>query len=701
MIRPFYLVCCIFASCLVAEQPPKYALLGQTVILDPFGTTISPEDILWKHNGDKVVEFNSNEERVYGSFEHRITLDWISAELTISDLRHEDSGVYALEAYTKKELKRASFTLEVIDRVAKPTVSCDMNNGNSSIKSGNHATLRCSAEARLSPSLMKFEWNSHGKTQLGENLIIPLGDGHDDEVYDCTVSNPLTKESTTFTAKECYPDGGSAGLAAGICVAIIAGILIILAVVFCKLKQKACFAKENSDVEKLPKNLPKTKGSKDKAAQDEEHIGLLPPGSEALNAQNVCKKGLVNKHIKIFGDKAPGLEKNKPKRTASRPPLDSAHNKKEDPDVHLVKEVPEEERDPSGSKKSNNVSGDESENKPSDLQPTIASEQPGAEEKGDEETKSSSAVGVHLPAAEPHLLATDNSQNQSPQDGSGEHEDQTVSDQQNQDTTGNNEGDSSEGEEGKQPEDLNKKTQGSEEDKRIPAVTSGPQDSAENDKGDTDVGSPKESAENKDSSDSEKSNVVSDTESDQQPSTASEQPVSPLTQDAPNITPQVGAGQQENDSRSDQVTGGTIDLSQGRSDLKSNEENESSNHSDVKDNSTISDQKDPETTDEQNSQQKETRQGEDSQQGKDNSEDNHDSDSANEQEKTDQNKKLPPDPPQKPQRTITSKPDDSNTSTSPVTEHAVPDEKEKDKTRQNRGSDSSMEEAGRGEAAEN
>lgn len=55
----------------------------------------------------------------------------------------------------------------------------------------------------------------------------------------------------------------------------------------------------------------------------------------------------------------------------------------------------------------------------------------------------------------------------------------------------------------------------------------------------------------------------------------------------------------------------------------------------------------------------------------------------------------------KPQSPITPKPDDSNTSTSPVTEHAVPDEKEKDKTRQNRGSDSSMEEAGRGEAAEN
>uniref|UniRef100_A0AAQ5XT66 Ig-like domain-containing protein n=1 Tax=Amphiprion ocellaris TaxID=80972 RepID=A0AAQ5XT66_AMPOC len=643
MIRPFYLVFCIFTSCLVAEQAPKYALLGQTVSLDPFGITVSPDDILWKHKGDKVVEFNGNEQHVYGTFDNRITLDWLSAELSISDLRYEDSGVYVLEAYTKKELKRASFTLEVIDRVAKPTISCEMNNGNSSIKSGNQATLKCSAEARLSPSLTKFEWSSQGTLQLGEKLIIPLGDEHDDKVYDCTVSNPLTKESTTFTAKDCYPEGGSAGLTAGISVAIIALVLIILGVVLCKLKQKACFAKERGhDVEKPP---GKMKGSGNEAAQDDdERRGLIHRVSTLASKQPL--RFLTQREINPQNDDTEdsdqeyrqGLEK-KQIRAASPRPVDSAENNKGDTLAHSSTELPEEERGPLDSKKSNYVSGDESENKRSDLQPATASEQPEAEEEANEEAKSPSANGVPPHAAQLHLPETENSQNQSPQDGSGEHEDQTVSDQQDQDNTEKNEGNSSEPEEGKKSEDLNQKSlvnfqalrnifephnenqKVKEESKQIPAH---PQDSAESDKGDPDVESPKESTENKDCdpSDSEKPNVVSEdksenAESDLQPPAASKQPVkqeedggddtslpvgrpvSPLTQDSLNIAPQDGAGKQEKDASSDQVTGGTTDLSQDGSDLlNSKEENESNNHSDVKENSTVSEEKGPEATDE-------------------------------------------------------------------------------------------------------
>ncbi|XP_051815316.1 microtubule-associated protein futsch-like isoform X3 [Acanthochromis polyacanthus] len=565
MIRPFLLVFGIFTSFLVAEQPPIYALLGQTVSLDPPGITFSTEDILWKHKGDKVVEFNGNEQREYGTFVNRITLDWHSAELTISDLRYEDSGVYALEAFKNREWQRASFTLAVIDRVAKPTISCEMNNGNSSIKSGNQATLKCSAEARQSPSL-KFVWSSHGTMQtIGKELQIAVGDGHDDKVYDCTVSNPLTKESTTFTAKDCYPDGGSAGLTVGICVAIIAAILIIVGVLFCKLKEKACFAKEKRhDVEKPPSKM---KGAENKAAHVEELRGLIHRQSTLASKQPLrfltqreinsqdddtedseqnYKRECVKERIEGFerpSGKKKAREKNKQIRAASPGPPDSAQNDKEDPDV--------QERDPSDSKKSNDVSGDQSENKKSALQPPTASEQPEAKEEAGEEAESPSAVGVPPHAAQPHLPVTENSQNQSPQDDGGEHKDQTSSDHQTKDTTENSveEGDSSE------PEDLNKRASEhgftaetpvkvkalinvfepnnenrKEEDKRIPAVSPGPLDSAENNKGDADVLTSKELVEEElDPSDSEKSNDVPGDGSENkksalQPPTASEQP---------------------------------------------------------------------------------------------------------------------------------------------------------------------------------
>ncbi len=99
--------------CLVAGQSPKYALKGLEVKLKSDITGI-PDEILWKHEGNKVVEFDGKEEQVYSPYEGRITLDWHSAELDITNLRYEDSGEYVLEAYVKKVLQRLDHQLEVI-----------------------------------------------------------------------------------------------------------------------------------------------------------------------------------------------------------------------------------------------------------------------------------------------------------------------------------------------------------------------------------------------------------------------------------------------------------------------------------------------------------------------------------------------------------------------------------------------------------
>lgn len=73
-----------------------------------------PDRILWKYNGNKVVEFNGKEQKEFSPYENRITLDWVSAELDISDLRFEDSGNYELEVHINKALHRSFHKLEVI-----------------------------------------------------------------------------------------------------------------------------------------------------------------------------------------------------------------------------------------------------------------------------------------------------------------------------------------------------------------------------------------------------------------------------------------------------------------------------------------------------------------------------------------------------------------------------------------------------------
>lgn len=106
----------LHSLCVVCGQILTYGLQGKTIDLNP-GYTATPDDILWKHNGNKVVEFNGNEQHVYGQFRNRVTLGWISAELQISDLRYEDSGTYEVEIYKNNKLHRYPYVLEVIGKV--------------------------------------------------------------------------------------------------------------------------------------------------------------------------------------------------------------------------------------------------------------------------------------------------------------------------------------------------------------------------------------------------------------------------------------------------------------------------------------------------------------------------------------------------------------------------------------------------------
>ncbi|XP_069389090.1 dentin matrix acidic phosphoprotein 1-like isoform X3 [Paralichthys olivaceus] len=247
MALRYFLACLVLPSCLVSGELLKYSLLGQKVHLKP-DIPGHPDEILWKHQDSTVVTFNGKEEHVYSLYQNRVTLDWVSAELYITDLRREDSGVYELETLVNKKWHRFQYELEVIGKVTKPSVSCDMNSSSSDTR-GARATLTCSAEPTQPQSLMKYEWESSANMLPGPELTILLEDEHDDKIYTCRVSNPLTFETTTFNAKTCYPDKSSS-VALTVSLIILFIILLLIAVVgvmFCKLKNKACFAKSNRD----------------------------------------------------------------------------------------------------------------------------------------------------------------------------------------------------------------------------------------------------------------------------------------------------------------------------------------------------------------------------------------------------------------------------------------------------------------------
>ncbi|XP_076025968.1 uncharacterized protein LOC143015783 isoform X4 [Genypterus blacodes] len=222
----------------VAGLTPQYVLRGQNVTLTP-SISGPPEQILWKHEGDKVIEFDGREEKVYSTYKNRITLDWHSAEIIIKDLQHNDTGEYELEAIINKKLVHAQHKVVVLDEVSKPTISCAMMDVSHSNRSKPNATLLCSFDLGRRPSVMKFEWESHGATKARPELNISLAGRQDESVYTCRVSNPLSTKTATFTAKDCYQDESSpVGLIAGLVVGLLLLLIIICAALwFFRLKR--------------------------------------------------------------------------------------------------------------------------------------------------------------------------------------------------------------------------------------------------------------------------------------------------------------------------------------------------------------------------------------------------------------------------------------------------------------------------------
>lgn len=234
----------LFHLCPVTVRSVMYNLRSEQVQFGPAILTQPPDSILWMCNGNKVVEFTGSEETVYGSYEGRVTLNWHTAQLHISDLRYEDSGKYKYEVFLEGKLLQSSYDLEVIgkmfnrllaferkptlfpkrvpyfakekknqqrktlclytEKVTKPTITCEINNSSSSSSSAiESAVLLCAVGPSQRYSPTTIEWRFEKNTQPGEALPINLGGDLDERQYTCKVSNPLSYETATFTAKDC------------------------------------------------------------------------------------------------------------------------------------------------------------------------------------------------------------------------------------------------------------------------------------------------------------------------------------------------------------------------------------------------------------------------------------------------------------------------------------------------------------------
>ncbi|XP_053723767.1 NLR family CARD domain-containing protein 3-like [Synchiropus splendidus] len=188
------------ASLTAAAQKRDYTLKQDEIIIRP-PSLGRLEKIFWRHNGEKVATFDGSKQHFYGSYDDRTIVDRLSATLWIREVRLEDRGEYELEVWVKDQnhqTKKEYHRWEVTAEVSITSVSCEMD--------GDHqAKLVCSAESSH-PQLLNYEWSFNGTKHRGSNLTIGLEEEHDETVFTCRVSSPLSEDKATLAARKCYPE---------------------------------------------------------------------------------------------------------------------------------------------------------------------------------------------------------------------------------------------------------------------------------------------------------------------------------------------------------------------------------------------------------------------------------------------------------------------------------------------------------------
>ncbi|XP_064167004.1 lymphocyte function-associated antigen 3-like isoform X1 [Anguilla rostrata] len=188
------------------------------------------EEILWKWNGHKVFELDQISRDEYGQFIGRIDFDSTTGDLTISGLTESDSGIYRAEAHVQGKLQYSQHSVEIIDPVTDPIVTCQ--------KSGSMLTLICASD--LSP-LTVYSWEGPKGPMLSSGSELHLESAENgDSVYTCVVKNPASESREAFALHRCFSAQGSIVINLAISFGVISVVLGVLIgiLVYCKKRDR-------------------------------------------------------------------------------------------------------------------------------------------------------------------------------------------------------------------------------------------------------------------------------------------------------------------------------------------------------------------------------------------------------------------------------------------------------------------------------
>lgn len=222
-----FFTCFCFQDFVFCED---YAEMGGRITFTP-SIRGKPVEILWKHNGDKVVEYDNREIEEFGSFKDRVVIDFETGQLTIKKLTSQDSGQYQSDITINGKVQSSRHTLTVLDVLPDPRVTCAVN------KTSNLQELLCSVDYKTQ---LQYKWRGPNVIDHpGVKLTISEQQKNSDSVYSCTVKNEVSSKTTDFNLQHCVT-GAAARLEVIIPVLIVILLLIflIILVIFISRRRK-------------------------------------------------------------------------------------------------------------------------------------------------------------------------------------------------------------------------------------------------------------------------------------------------------------------------------------------------------------------------------------------------------------------------------------------------------------------------------
>ncbi|XP_069035298.1 hepatic and glial cell adhesion molecule-like isoform X1 [Lepisosteus oculatus] len=281
MIMKYLLITIIAFSNAKAEI--KFGLLNGIIELTAENHIF--DEILWKYQDDKIVEYEKKgKPRYYGEYAERTSLYQENGTLIIKKLRYQDSGHYKAELLTGAKLNELIYNVQVIGPVTQASVTCNA--------SDTTAILQCTGET--SP-YTEYRWEGSKMQLLSPRMLLINTEDCQDTEYICIVSNPLSeKRSEPFPAKKCFKQCSSnaAMIAGGIVGMLLISLVFgIFGFLLCKILKKGRPRYQNvltREITEIPNNL-------------EESTIIIQGDQEEKKVENVhYEKGHVLKKAEFF-----------------------------------------------------------------------------------------------------------------------------------------------------------------------------------------------------------------------------------------------------------------------------------------------------------------------------------------------------------------------------------------------------------------